>query len=207
MSMQNQPKIVQQFSVSLSLLSYGSIPYITIGKPFNYVVGYTSLQAKLCVWPKFFCSACGSLEKGVIIGVPSCLCVVVALSSTIWVLLPGGWAWPCTFNLPLTLPIQTLVCQLPRLRTKVQLWATSRWRRRLSVCEGLVVMVLLHPPELCHCAGTDIILMLSKLCCVSGNVCGLPAGFWWSVKFHCEWASLRKRMVLFWLRPGPFLPA
>ena len=45
-------------------------------------------------------------------------------------------------------------------------------------------------------SGTDVIvciLMLSRLCCVSGNVCGLPVGFRWSVKFSLRTGVLEEQ--------------
>ena len=46
------------------------------------------------------------------------------------------------------------------------------------------------------CSGTDIIvcvLMLSRLCCVCGNVRGLPAGFQLSVKFSLKTGVLKEQ--------------
>ena len=60
----------------------------------------------------------------------------------------------------------------------------------LSACEGCVQMVLLHPPRkwvvsLRSGWGGKVLtsLCVLRLCCVSGNVCGLPVGFRRSVKF------------------------
>ena len=71
----------------------------------------------------------------------------------------------------------------------------SVWlKESLSACEGLVIVwrwcCSTHPGIVC-------VLMLLRLCCLSGNVLVV------SVKF--QWASLRNRMVLFWLCPGPSL--
>ena len=84
--------------------------------------------------------------------------VCVSMQTTIWV-----WLWsrdslagpinetydPVTFDLcytPLTITL-TLVCQLMRLSTHVQLWAVSGWMRAcLCVKVGdCVEVVLLHP--------------------------------------------------------------
>ena len=66
----------------------------------------------------------------------------------------------------------------------------------VKVC---VQEVLLRPPRkwvvpLCwECGGTALcVLMLSRLCCVSGNVCGVPVGFWWSVKFSLRMGILEE---------------
>ena len=49
----------------------------------------------------------------------------------------------------------------------------------MSTCEGLVIVwSWCHPgSESCHCVGGVVewcVLMLSRLCCVSDNVCELP---------------------------------
>ena len=66
----------------------------------------------------------------------------------------------------------------------------------LYACEGLPIVwrwrcSTQRRSGLCHCVGvwwngtevTVCILMLSKLCCVSGNVYRPLVGFWWSVTF------------------------
>ena len=82
--------------------------------------------------------------------------------------------------------LQTWVSQLMRLRSLVEM---SGWR---SVCESLVIVVLLHPCMKWHCvcvggggllwSGIVCILVLSRQCCISGIVCGHLVGFQWPVK-------------------------
>ena len=90
-----------------------------------------------------------------------------------------------TFDLYHTPPTLTLVHRLMSLRTQVQLRAVSSWRgaclrvKGWQLCGGGVA-----PPTQgvgraivlgVWCSGTDVIvciLMLLRLCCVSGNVCG-----------------------------------
>ena len=58
-------------------------------------------------------------------------------------------------------------------------------------------------------SGTDIIvciLILLRLCCVSGNVCGLPVGFRWSVNFSWRVGVLEEQdgvvLGVYWPLPS-----
>ena len=76
----------------------------------------------------------------------------------------------------------------------------------LSVCERLLIAMQEVGCVIVMGVWWNVIdvivclLVLSWLCCTSGIVCELAFGG--RSKFLGEWASLRKRMVLFWVCPG-----
>lgn len=116
----------------------------------------------------------------------------LAFLSTIWVWL-WHWAVTCSWallmwvgcgDLPLTL---TLAYPIRRLGTAMSTW------RRACLQVGDIVEAVWYCWSCCrgaHC-----------------SVCGLMVGFQRSIKFSLNMGSIRNRIVLMWVCPGPFLPA
>ena len=126
------------------------------------------------------------------------------LMSQVW----GGhvpcYGWSLIFATPLHWPGRSLQSQLMRLRTQVELWAHSSWRRGCQcvkdqwLCGGGVA----PPMQEVGC----IIVWVVWWNGIDGIVCILVLSKWhclWTPggqsKFHWEWASLRNRVVLLWV--------
>ena len=84
-------------------------------------------------------------------------------------------------------------------------WRTQvEWRAQLKGCHFVRLCGggFVPPTQEVVVVGVVIdvivcLLVLSKLWCTIGIVCGLPVGFRWSVK--SEWVTLWNRTVLLWV--------
>ena len=109
----------------------------------------------------------------------SMLSLVSTIWASYWVACPWWW-WPSTFATPL---------QLCREAGAIAELEGSLWR------VDCVQVVLLHPPRkwvMPLCWGCDVIVMCLWTSCGQSN-------------FHWVWASLRNRMVLFWVAQASLL--